>query len=159
MRKLYKADIITVGFQRRVETIGNLLAFMICSVNGKNFERNAQFEKWRDINIAKKKISNVSSASFVLSKTKVHQLSGGAIGVIRVVHPEMFEFEICNENLYLLLEHTLIDHGEIKSECYLAFDSLGKVWLVNDDIMNLFYKVEISGEVEKNPQKQKVESI
>ena len=128
---------IRIGFQNRKDALSGKLAFLSFSKDGKNLVNKTVFNKWCDNSIKKEKFENNFIAGFVLSKANLHQLYQRTIGFVRVYHPNGFDFEIPLENVYYLMQYTLIDHGQIKNECKIFFDKENKPWILPEEALNI----------------------
>lgn len=134
--KLYDVKDIIVGFNYREDTYSGKLGFISYSNNGKKLINEASFKRWTNKNIPIQSMNNVLVNGFVLSKANMHQLYQQTIGFVRVFHPEGFDFEIPLDNIYYLMQYTLIDRGQINSECKIYFAENGKPWVLNAEAIN-----------------------
>ena len=133
---LLEVENLTIGFNYRNDTHSGKLAFISYSHNGEALFNNAAFSRWVDKTIPLLKAKNSGISGFVLSKANLHQLYNRSIGYTRVFHPDGFDFEIPLDNFYYLMQYTLIDHGQISSECKIYFSEDGKPWILNKEAID-----------------------
>lgn len=145
---LIEVENLTIGFNYRNDTYSGKLAFISYSNNGESLFNNSAFSRWVDKRIPLLKIKNNAVNGFVLSKANLHHLYNRSIGYTRVFHPEGFDFEIPLDNFYYLMQHTLIDRGQINSECRIYFSEDGKPWILNNEAINSnnFIVKKVSGD-------------
>lgn len=119
---LYIPTKIRVGFQERVDTFTGKLAYVICFDEKGNLRKEGSWNSWRDKSIEYIDLENKPIGGFVLNKgIQRDGHFGSGRSVVRVHHPDEFEFEISMDNLIGILMNTDVSKRDIQSECVFAW--------------------------------------
>lgn len=119
---LYIPKKIRIGFQKRKDTFNGKLAYVICFDEKGNLRKETSWEGWRDQDIPYIDLDNKPVSGFMFNKgIDRYGYFGSGRSVIRVHHPDEFEFEISVENLIGLLMNTDVSKRYIHGECVFAW--------------------------------------
>ncbi len=116
---------LKVGFQKRSDSIQSNLGYVIYFDEKGVLRKNTSWENWRDKSIEPVDLDNVPTAGFLVNKNITRNGYGwhSTITKIRVYDPRGFEIEVNVGNFIGIVDHSVIDNGEIKQECvYVWFD-------------------------------------
>lgn len=121
---------LKVGYQKRDDTFTGKLAY----VNYKNVKGEWSLDKswksWIDASQGLLELKNEPLSGYIVNKSQTRYSSfSGRSTMIRIYHPNGFEFEITPDNLCAILSHSDISHSYISQECIVAFEA-GKIILV-----------------------------
>lgn len=149
---------LKIGFQERSDTFTGKLAYVIYFDEKGKLRKESSWESWRDKKIEPIELENKPQSGFVLNKglqrcNYYHWGSGRS--VIRVHHPDGFEFEISVDNLIGILMHSDVSKRDIVEECVFAWAGTELVLLpVNSDA----YRESVAY-TEKQDQKLSAKSL
>jgi len=133
---LYIPKRLCVGFNERKDTFTGKLAYIIYW-DDKNVLRKADsFNSWRKKDIPVFEMNNMPTKGFILNKDirRDNYHFGSGRSVIRVYHPEGFEFEISCSNLIGIIANTNNSKGEILEECVFAWSGKDLILLPVDSV-------------------------
>ncbi len=140
---------IKVGLQNRHDTYTGKLAYVIVN-DGKKWQCEPSWEKWRDKKIEPQEFDNVPTEGFVLNKKVGGYKSDWNYrqSYVRVYDPRGFEFEITVPNLINILEYSnsIVGKGLDGEFVYVKRD--GKLWL--QTVKDVEFKKELDKPVPKN---------
>lgn len=127
---LYIPTKIRVGFQKRQDTFTGKLAYVICFDEKGNLRKESSWNSWRDKSIEYIDLDNKPTGGFVLNKgIQRNGHFGSGRSVVRVHHPDEFEFEISMDNLVGILMNTDVSKRDIQSECVFSWSGKDLVLL------------------------------
>lgn len=123
---------LKIGFQTRSGTFTGKLAYVIYYDEKGKLRKEQSWEGWRDKSIEPIELDNTALTGFVLNKgIQRHNYDhwGSGRSVIRVHHPEGFEFEISVDNLVGILMHSDVSKRDILEKCVFAWSGTDLVLL------------------------------
>lgn len=121
-KNLFIPTKIRVGFQKRDDTFTGMLAYLIYFDEKGQLRKESSFNSWRDNNIPYIEFENKPTNGFIFNKgIKRDGHFGSGRSVIRVHHPDDFEFEISVDNLIGILMNTDVSKRDIQGECVFAW--------------------------------------
>lgn len=121
---------LKVGYQKRDDTFTGKLAYVNYKNSKGEWSLNKSWNSWIDSSQGVLEINNAPLSGYVVNKSKTRYFScSGRSTMIRIYHPNGFEFEITPDNLCTILSHSDISHSYISQECIVAFEA-GKIILV-----------------------------
>lgn len=122
---------IKVGFQSRKDTFTGKLGFVIYQDEKNEWRQEKSWNNWRTSNLKEVELDNLPLSGFMLNRDiqRDNYHFGSGRSVIRVYHPEGFEFEIDCSNLLGILANCDISKRDILQKCVFAWSS-GKLLLL-----------------------------
>lgn len=113
-KQLYIPKKLKVGFQKRSDTYGGALAYVIYYDDKGKLRKEASWESWRDKKITSVECENAPTEGFVLNKKVGGYKSEWNFrdAHIRVYDPRGFEFEISVPNLLFILREGDCSRGK-----------------------------------------------
>lgn len=122
---------IKVGFQKRQDTFTGKLGFVIYQDEKNAWRQEKTWNNWRSSEIQEVELDNLPISGFMLNRDiqRDNYHFGSGRSVIRVYHPEGFEFEIDCSNLLGILANCDISKRDILQKCVFAW-SAGKLLLL-----------------------------
>lgn len=129
--RIFIADRIKVGFQKRSDTFTNQLGYVIYYDSKQVLRKQSSWESWRDKTIDPKEFDNTPQSGFMINKGIVR---GGdwfsdKTTKIRIWDPRGFEFEISIGNLINLLMHSDVSRRDIDQQCVYGWEGQNLVLL------------------------------
>ena len=122
---------IKVGFDSRSDTFTGQLGYVIYYDAKGKLRKEQSWNSWRDHSIEPMDIKNVPTAGFMINKgikrDNYWQNSGRT--VMRLWHPDNFEFEVSVSNFIEILTHSDLSKREIAEKCVFAWDGTELVLL------------------------------
>ncbi len=119
---LYIPKKIRVGFQKRADTFTGKLAYVVCFDEKGKLRKETSWERWRDKSIPYIDLDNNPVEGFMFNKgVERYGYFGSGRSVIRVHHPDEFEFEVSIDNLIGLLMNTDVSKRYIQGQCVFAW--------------------------------------
>lgn len=132
---LYIPTKIRIGFQERSDTFTGKLAYVVCFDEKGKLRKETSWNSWRDKKIPFIDLDNKPVNGFMLNKGVQR---GGHFGsgrsIIRVHHPDDFEFEISIDNLIGILMNNDVSKRDIQGECIFAWAGKDLVLLPTNSI-------------------------
>lgn len=153
---IYIPTSIKVGFNYRPDTFDGKLSYVNYLNAKKQWAFDNSWNNWIDKSIEPILYNNFPTLGFVIHKGHVRYSDfSGKSSVVRIYHPNGFEFEISPANLCAILTHCEVQNGYINKECVLAFSG-GKplVIPVNSDVYQ-----EAMEQTKSQTDKTKVELV
>lgn len=121
-KNLYIPEKIRIGFQKRTDTFTGKLAYVICFDEKGNLRKENSWNGWIDKEIPYIDLDNTPVEGFMFNKgVERYGYFGSGRSVIRVHHPDEFEFEISVDNLIGLLMNTDVSKRYIQGKCVFAW--------------------------------------
>ncbi|GBG14811.1 uncharacterized protein NMK_2412 [Novimethylophilus kurashikiensis] len=122
MAKLFIPSKLKVGFQNRNDTFTGKLAYVTYYDEKGKLRKEGSWTGWIDKSIDTLEIDNKPLAGFVLNKgVQRNGYWGSGRSIVRVHHPDGFEFEISIDNLIGILMHSDVSKRDIVEECVFAW--------------------------------------
>lgn len=119
---IYIPEKIRIGFQKRKDTFTGKLAYVICFDEKGKLRKETSWESWRDKSIQHIDLDNKPTEGFVFNKgVQRHGYFGSGRSIIRVHHPDDFEFEISIDNLVAILMNSDVSKRDIKGKFVFAW--------------------------------------
>lgn len=133
---LYIPKRLCVGFNERQDTFTGKLAYIIYWDDKNVLRKEDSFNSWRKKDIPVLEMNNNPTKGFILNKDirRDNYHFGSGRSVIRVYHPEGFEFEISCSNLIGIIANTNNSKGEILEECVFAWSGKDLILLPVDSV-------------------------
>lgn len=121
-QKLFIPKKLKIGFQNRSDTFTGKLAYVIYYDEKGVLRKETSWKGWCDASIPAIELDNTAVNGFVLNKGVQRYADwGSGRSVIRVHHPEGFEFEISVDNLIGILMHADVAKRDIQEACVFAW--------------------------------------
>ena len=122
MTSMFIPEKLKIGFQNREGTFTGKLAYVIYYDNKGVLRKESSWNSWRDKTIEPIEIENKPTKGFVLNKgVQRNGYWGNGRSVVRVHHPDNFEFEVSVDNLIGILMHGDCCNRELQQECVFAW--------------------------------------
>jgi hypothetical protein len=119
---LYIPKKIRVGFQKRKDTFNGKLAYVICYDEKGKLRKETSWEGWRDKSIPYIELDNYPVDGFMFNKgVERYGYFGSGRSLIRIHHPDEFEFEVSIDNLIGILMNTDVSKRYIQGKCVFAW--------------------------------------
>ena len=132
---IYIPEKIRIGFQKRKDTFTGKLAYVICFDEKGKLRKETSWESWRDKSIQHIDLDNKPTEGFVFNKgVQRHGYYGSGKSIIRVHHPDDFEFEISIDNLVAILMNSDVSKRDIKGKFVFAWAGKDLILLPVDSI-------------------------
>lgn len=132
---LYIPTKIRIGFQERSDTFTGKLAYVVCFDEKGKLRKETSWNSWCDKEIPFIDLDNKPVNGFMLNKGVQR---GGHFGsgrsIIRVHHPDDFEFEISIDNLIGILMNNDVSKRDIQGECVFSWSGKGLILLPTNSI-------------------------
>lgn len=157
--QLFIPEKIKIGFNKRSDTFTGKLGFVIYQDEKKVWRQQKSWEMWCQEDMGEVILDNKPTSGFILSRDiqrdSYHFGSGRSI--IRVYHPEGFEFEIDCSNLLGIIANCDISKRDIAQECVFAW-SAGKLILLPVNSLeykeSMEYTLKQSNKIDKEKLKE-----
>ncbi len=120
--KIIFPEQIIVGYSQRENYLLSFITFKEKNI----LRKEKSWNDWRDKKINHNVISNepISGFKFFGSNKRSSDWFGSGRNMVEIQHPNGFVFEITVENTITLLNDTIVENGEIKSKCLLAWSGV-----------------------------------
>lgn len=114
---------LKVGYQNRQDTFTGKLAYVIYYDEKGKLRKEKSWTGWCDSNIPSDEFENKPTTGFVIHKgqQRFAEWFGTGRTMIRIHHPDGFEFEITVNNLMNILMHSDVSKRDIVQECVFAW--------------------------------------
>lgn len=123
MNNIYIPQEIKFGLKSREDTFDGKLSFVIYKDSKNKWAQEKSWNNWRDNQLGEFIYHNKPRSGFIIHRTenRYNDFSGKNT-MIRIYHPEGYEFEISPSNLCSIISHSNISHSYIDQECVLGWN-------------------------------------
>lgn len=127
---------LKVGYQNRADTFTGKLAYVIYYDEKGKLRKEKSWTGWCDSSIPSDEFDNKPTTGFVIHKGQQRFADWFGTGrtMIRIHHPDGFEFEITVNNLMNILMHSDVSKRDIVQECVFAWGGTELVLLPTNSI-------------------------